>query len=96
MKLQAFVAGLTAAIAITAAAQETYVLEQAHSQPGFEATHIGMSTQRGAFGKATGTVTLDRAAKKGTVDVTIDTTTIKTVDSRLDNTVMGDKFFNVE
>jgi len=96
LKLQAFVAGLTAAIAITAAAQETYVLEQAHSQPGFEATHIGMSTQRGAFGKATGTVTLDRAAKKGTVDVTIDTTTIKTFDSRLDNTVKGDKFFNVE
>jgi polyisoprenoid-binding protein YceI len=96
LKLQAIFAGLIAAIAIPAAAQETYVLEPAHSQPGFETTHIGMSTQRGAFGKATGTVTLDRAAKKGTVDVTIDTTSIKTFDARLDPTLKGDKYFNVE
>ena len=96
MKLHLLVAGLATAIVIPAAAQETYVLEPNHSQPGFEATHLGMSTQRGGFGKATGTVTLDRAAKTGTVDVTIDTTSIKTFDSRLDVAVKGDKFFNVE
>jgi polyisoprenoid-binding protein YceI len=97
LNLHALVAALAATIALPAAAQETYVIESTHSQPGFEATHLGMSIQRGNFGKATGTVTLDRAAKKGTVDVTIDTASIKTFDgAKLDPIVKGDKYFNVE
>ena len=44
-------AGLAAAIAIPAAAQETYVIDPAHSQPVFETRHLGFSLQRGSFGK---------------------------------------------
>ena len=96
MNLHVVVAGLAVAIAIPAAAQETYVFDSVHSQPMFEAPHIGFSTQRGSFGKMTGKVTLNRAAKTGTVDVTIDTTSIRTFDARLDTAAKGDKFFNVE
>ena len=39
---------------------------------------------------------LDRAAKKGTVDLSIDTTSIKTFDTRLDAIVKGERFFNVD
>src|SRR5258707_469588 len=78
-----------------AAAEETYAIDPVHSQPIFEVRHMGFSTQRGSFGKATGKVTLDRAAKKGSVDVTIDTTSIKTIDPRLDTHVKGEDFFNV-
>lgn len=96
MNLHALVAALAAAIVIPAAAQETYVFDPVHSQPIFEAPHLGFSTQRGSFGKVTGKVTLNRAAKTGTVDVTIDTTSIRTFDARLDTAAKGDKFFNVE
>jgi polyisoprenoid-binding protein YceI len=86
------------ALAITvgrAAAQETYTIDPVHSQPIFEVRHMGFSLQRGSFGKATGKVTLDRAAKKGSVDVTIDTTSIKTIDPRLDTHAKSEDFLNV-
>jgi len=78
------------------AAEESYVIEPVHSQPQWETRHISMSPQRGSFGKATGKVTLDRDAKKGSIDMTIDATSIKTFDGRLDAIVKGDRFFNVE
>ena len=40
--------------------------------------HFGTSTVRGRFGKKEGTVKVDRAAKTGSVDLTIDTTSIDT------------------
>ena len=59
-------------------------------------THIGFSNQHGNFGKATGKIVLDRAAKKGSIDVTIDATSIRTYSERLDQIVKGERFFNVE
>lgn len=77
------------------AAEETYKIDPVHSQPNFEVRHMGFSIQRGSFGKATGTITLDRAAKTGSVDITIDATSIKTIDPRLDKHVQSEDFFNV-
>jgi polyisoprenoid-binding protein YceI len=87
-----------AALALTAAlsaSAETYTLDPAHSQPFFEVSHMGYSLQRGAFAGATGTIVLDRAAKKGTIEVTIDTRTVRTSDPKLDTNVRGEDFFNV-
>jgi len=86
------------ALAITAgraAAQETYTIDPVHSQPTFEARHLGFSQQHGSFAKSTGKITLDRAAKKGTVEVVIDTTSIRTYDPRLDEQMKSENFFNV-
>jgi polyisoprenoid-binding protein YceI len=83
------------AVAGAARAQETYVIDPVHSQPMFEVQHMGYSLQRGTFSKASGKITLDRAAKKGAIDVTIDTTSVKTIDPRLDTHVRGEDFFNV-
>lgn len=78
------------------AADETYVLDPAHSQPLFEVQHLGgFSTQRASFSKIGGKVTLDRAAKKGSVDVTIDTASVRTFSERLDAHMKGEDFFNV-
>jgi polyisoprenoid-binding protein YceI len=95
MKLQ-LVAFAAALFALPVLAQETYILDPTHSQPGWEARHVGFTLQRGSFGKATGKIVLDRAAKKGTVDIVIDATSIKSFDARLDAVLKGDKFFNVE
>jgi polyisoprenoid-binding protein YceI len=79
-------------------ADETYTFDPVHSQPRYEIQHMrGLSTQIGYFTKLNGKVTLDRAAKKGSIDVTIDTTSIKTHDAgRLDTIVKGEQYFNVE
>ena len=84
-----------AIVADRATAEDTYTIDPVHSQPIFEARHMGFSQQRGSFGKSTGKITLDPAAKKGTVEILIDATSIKTYDSRLDETMKSDKFFNV-
>jgi polyisoprenoid-binding protein YceI len=86
---------LTAAIAGTALAQETYVIDPVHSQPMFEVQHMGFSLQRGVFSKATGKITLDRSARKGAIDVTIDATSVKTIDPKLDTHIRSEDFFNV-
>jgi len=96
MGIRVLLAGLVAATTLSVAAQETYVLDPVHSQPMWEARHIGFSLQHGSFGKATGKVTLDRAAKKGSVDINIDAASMKTYDPRLDTVVKGERFFNVE
>jgi polyisoprenoid-binding protein YceI len=86
---------LTAAVTHTVAAEETYALDPAHSQPIFEVSHMGFSLQHGTFSGANGKVTLDGSARKGSIDVTIDTTTVRTSDPRLDTRVRAEDFFNV-
>jgi polyisoprenoid-binding protein YceI len=92
-------AALASAFAIPAGlapAEERYSLDPVHSQPRYEIQHLrGIATQWGSFAKLLGKVTLDRAGKKGTIDVTIDATSIRTHDGRLDNIVKGEDYFNV-
>ena len=93
---------LPAAMALAAGcasahADETYTLDPAHSQPRYEIAHMrGASTQWGSFGKLAGKVALDRGAKKGSVEVTIDTTSIHSHDPRVDVVLKGPLYFNVE
>ncbi len=89
-------AALVAAVAIPAMAQDVYVLDAGHSRPTFEVTHMGYSTQFGSFQTVSGKGTLDRAAKKGSIEVTIDANSVRIFDPRLEPIVKGDKFFNVE
>jgi polyisoprenoid-binding protein YceI len=79
------------------AATETYVLDPVHSQPWFQATHMGMTRQLGSFVKSSTKVTIDREAKSGSVDVTIDAASVRSFDAtRLDAILKGEKYFNVE
>lgn len=57
-----------------AAAPVTYNIDPEHTYPSFEADHMGVSLWRGKFNKTTGTVTLDKAAGKGNVEIGIDVT----------------------
>lgn len=87
---------VAASLAFPAIAQETYSIDPVHSQPQYEARHVGMASQHGNFGRMTGKITLDRAAKKGSVDLTIDATSIRSNDARLDAVLKGERYFNVE
>lgn len=64
-------------IASVARAEMTnYTFDPNHTFVTFEIGHFGTSTNRGRFDKKEGTVQLDRAAKSGKVEVSIDTTSI--------------------
>ncbi len=92
------IAPALAAIAVTSAAAfaepESYTLEPAHTVPMFAVVHSGISTQRGLFGRASGTVTLDRGAKTGTIDVAVDTTSLVTGDALRDRVLRGEDFLD--
>jgi polyisoprenoid-binding protein YceI len=54
-----------------------YVCDPAHTYPSFAADHMGgLSVWRGKFTKSTCTIVLDRQQRTGTVDVTVDTSSI--------------------
>ncbi|WP_183724603.1 MULTISPECIES: YceI family protein [Paraburkholderia] len=79
-----------------ALAADTYQLDPNHTYPSFEADHFaGLSIWRGKFTRTTGTVTLDRAAKTGTVDVSIDPASVQTGNTELDKHLRSDEFFDV-
>jgi polyisoprenoid-binding protein YceI len=72
-----------------------YRLDPEHTYPSFEADHIGgLSVWRGKFDKSQGTVTLDRAAKTGTVEVATDIASIHTGSTKLDQSLQSDQFFD--
>lgn len=55
----------------------TYVCDPAHTYPSFAADHLGgLSVWRGKFTKSTCTINLDEARHSGSVDVTVDTSSI--------------------
>jgi polyisoprenoid-binding protein YceI len=87
---------LAAAFASSAfAAADTYKIDPSHTYPSFEADHMGgLSTWRGKFDKTDGTVTLDRAAKSGTVDITIDTTSIDFGHAKMNEHAKGAEIFD--
>ncbi|MFM0738085.1 YceI family protein [Paraburkholderia xenovorans] len=97
MKKQLLLAAgaLAAAMSFNAMAADTYQLDPTHTSPSFETDHFGgLSIWRGKFKKSSGTVTLDRAAKTGTVDVTIDLSSVDIGNDKLDAELVGDKFFD--
>jgi len=79
------------------AAPVTYEVDAKHTHPHFEADHFGgVSVWRGGFNASGGSIVLDRDAQSGTVDVTIDTTTVLTGVPDLDKHLKSADFLDVE
>jgi polyisoprenoid-binding protein YceI len=79
---------LLCAVALPAAAEPVvYVLDPTHSFVNFEIRHFDTATIRGRFGPLNGSVMLDRAAGRGSIDLAISTASVSTglrvFDSRL-------------
>ena len=97
MKLRTLVAALSAVAAPAAfAAPATYQLDPTHTYPSFEADHMGgLSKWRGKFDKSRGTFTLDREAKKGSIDVTVQTDSISFGLPKMDEHAKSAEMFDV-
>ncbi len=91
------VGALASSLSLGAFAADTYTLDPMHTFPSFEADHFGgLSIWRGKFTKTTGTVTLDRAAKTGTVEVTVDPASVQTGNPKLDDHLKAAEFFDTD
>lgn len=76
------------------AAPETYVIDNSHTYPRFEYTHMGFSNQQHRFNTTSGKIILDRAAKTGSVDVTIDAKSVDTGYSVFNGHIQAADFFD--
>ena len=83
-----------AAAAPAFAAPETYELDATHTYPSFEINHLGFSVMRGSFTATKGTLMLDNAAKKGSVDATVDVSSVSTGYGKRDDHLRSKDFFN--
>lgn len=96
MKFRLLAAALAASVSFSAfAATESFEFDATHTYPSFEVSHFGFSLVRGMFKESRGTLTLDRDAKTGSVDVTIDAKSIETGFAKRDDHLRSKDFFNV-
>ena len=85
---------LLAASGSAIAAAVTYRIDPAHTYPSFEADHLGgLSVWRGKFNHSRGTITLDKLAGSGTVDVTVDMRSADFGQDALNQSAQGKELF---
>ena len=78
------------------AAPVTYTLDPNHTYPSFEADHFGgLSVWRGKFNSSSGKVVLDKDAKAGSIDVTVDMSSINFGMPKLDEHAKSAEIFDV-
>lgn len=92
-KLAAAVAAL--AFAVPAFAADSYRFDPHHTRPLFEVSHMGFSTQHGRFDRASGQVVLDAAAHTGSIDFSVDASSIDMGTDEWNKHMKSDEFFNV-
>jgi polyisoprenoid-binding protein YceI len=95
MKKYLILSALSVILSNTAmAAPETYAIDGNHTLPRFSYSHFGYSTQLSRFDKAAGKIAIDRQAKTGTVEVTIDTTSVNTGSALFNEHIQGNDFLD--
>lgn len=82
--------------AAASAAPETFNIDPGHTLPRFEYNHLGYSFQQHRFDKTSGKIVLDRAAKTGSVDVTIDAKSVNTGYALFNGHIQAEDFFHTE
>jgi polyisoprenoid-binding protein YceI len=79
------------------AAPENYTIEPNHTIPRFSVNHLGFSTHVAQFSKSAGKITLDTAAKSGSLDITIQAASFNGGGNEaFEKHVRGPDFFDVE
>jgi polyisoprenoid-binding protein YceI len=91
MKITLVIVAAVLAAGSVAAAPVKYTIDSDHTYPSIETDHFGgLSTFRGKFNATSGTVVLDREAGSGTLEVTIDATSIDLGHDKLNEHIKSD------
>jgi polyisoprenoid-binding protein YceI len=93
-----FVVGMLSLLMSAPAVQaQSYSIDPGHTYPSFEADHLGLSFWRGKFTKTTGKVVLDRGSSTGgSIDITIEASSIDFGHAKMNENARGKDMFNVE
>jgi polyisoprenoid-binding protein YceI len=93
-----FVVGMLSLLMSAPAVQaQSYSIDPGHTYPSFEADHLGLSFWRGKFTKTTGKVVLDRGSSTGgSIDITIESSSIDFGHAKMNENARGKDMFNVE
>lgn len=75
---------------------EIYLIDSKHTYPRFEYSHFGYTTQVNRFNRTSGKITIDRAAKTGSVEVNIDTSSVDSGHAEFNEHLRGEDFFDVK
>jgi len=96
MKIALSAAVLAFAAGSAFATPVTYDIDPAHTYPSFEADHMGgLSVWRGKLDKSSGKVVLDKDKSTGTVDITIDTSSVDFGQEKLNEHAKSPDLFDV-
>nr|WP_315250137.1 YceI family protein [uncultured Duganella sp.] len=86
---------IAAGVSLSAfAAPENFSSDANHTFSSFSYSHFGFSNQTSRFNNTTAKVTLDRAAKTGSVEATIDTKSVDTGSKLFDGHIQGEDFLD--
>jgi polyisoprenoid-binding protein YceI len=97
MKIALPVAMLALITGSALAAPVKYDVDPNHTYPSFAADHFGgLSVWRGKFDKTSGTIELDKEKASGTVEITVDMTTIDFGHQKLNEHARSAEMFDVE
>lgn len=94
MKRIIFLTLATALSSNALAAPDTFTIDGNHTLPRFSYSHFGYSTQLSRFDKTTGKIIIDRKAKTGSVDITVDTTSVDTGYALFNEHIQGKDFLD--
>ena len=94
MKRNLLLAGLMLTSTSLMAAPETYLIDGNHSMARFSYSHFGYSTQLSRFDKTSGKIVLDKEAKQGAINVTIQTTSVNTGYALFNEHIQAEDFFD--
>jgi polyisoprenoid-binding protein YceI len=85
---------VSVALPLSTFAADSYTVDPNHTFPHFNINHLGFSTLQGRFDKTSGTVSLDRAAKTGSVEISIESASVSTGFAKRDEHLRSPDFFN--
>jgi polyisoprenoid-binding protein YceI len=96
MKIVLPTAMLTLVAGAAFAVPVTYQVDPGHTYPSFEADHFGgLSVWRGKFDKTSGTIVVDKEQGTGTVNLTVDTSSIDFGNPKLNEHAKSAEMFDV-
>jgi polyisoprenoid-binding protein YceI len=88
---------LAAPLTINAlAAPESFTVDPDHTFPYFGISHLGFSTLHARFNKTAGNFTLDPAARTGSIELTVDSSSVDTGQAKRDTHLRSADFFNAK
>ena len=85
---------IASSLPLSTQAADSFTIDPDHTFPHFSVNHLGFSTMQGRFDASSGKVTLDSAAKKGTLEFSVKSASVNTGHAKRDEHLRSPDFFN--